>query len=104
MAHIGDTADFPGDGTYPVTLDGMPLLVVRRAEAFFVYMNRCPHTRESLDPMGGSVLSADGLLLECQRHAAQFITETGECVGGPCPGEFLEALPCIVSAGGLYLD
>ena len=70
----------------------------------FLYRNSCPHTGETLDPMGGSVAGSDGLLLTCQRHAAQFITRSGECVGGPCQGEQLQAVPFTLSQGDLYLD
>ncbi|MCR9106709.1 MAG: Rieske 2Fe-2S domain-containing protein [Gammaproteobacteria bacterium] len=104
MSEIGTLADFPHNGSYSTTVEGRSLLVVRQGETFFVYENSCPHTRETLDPMGGSVLSDDGLLLHCQRHAAQFHPQTGECIGGPCLGEFLTALPVVVSRDVLYLD
>lgn len=104
MSRIADLTRFPQDGSYSVSLAGRPLLVVRRRSAWFVYANRCPHTGESLDPMGGSVASEDGLLLTCQRHAAQFVAATGECVGGPCQGQFLEPVPFTVTNDGLYLD
>jgi nitrite reductase/ring-hydroxylating ferredoxin subunit len=104
MTAIGTLEDFPDNGSHSVEAGGRALLLVRRGEALFLYANLCPHTRETLDPMGGSVASGDGLLLTCQRHAAQFVTETGECVGGPCLGEYLEPVPFTVSEGAIYLD
>lgn len=104
MSHIGNTGDFPDNSATGVQVAGHELLVVRRAGEFFVYRNLCPHTRETLDPMGGSVASEDGLLLRCQRHAAEFLSDTGECVAGPCQGERLEPVPFTVGGGDLYLD
>jgi nitrite reductase/ring-hydroxylating ferredoxin subunit len=104
MSLIGHIGDFPDNSTRSVQCGHMGLLVVRRAGQLFLYENRCPHTRETLDPAGGSLASGDGLLIECQRHAAQFIADTGECVAGPCLGEKLQAIPYTLSDGTIYLD
>jgi len=104
MSLIGTLADFPDNRSYAVEANGLSLLVVRRGDEVFIYQNRCPHTQESLDPMGGSVASDDGLLITCQRHAATFVTDTGECVGGPCLGEHLEPMGFTLSQESLYLD
>lgn len=85
-------------------MDYLELLVVKRAGSLFLYRNHCPHTQESLDPMGGSVASSDALIIVCQRHGAEFLTDTGECVSGPCQGEHLEAIPFTLSGGDIYLD
>lgn len=104
MSRIGHIGDFPENSTHSMQAGGLSLLVVRRAEQLFLYENRCPHTRESLDPEGGSLATGGGLLIECQRHAAQFVADTGECVAGPCQGERLTAIPFTVSDGAIYLD
>ena len=44
--------------------DTLRLLVLRRDREIVIFRNSCPHTRESLDPMGGSVASADGQLID----------------------------------------
>lgn len=104
MSHIGSIEDFPANSATGVQVEGRALLVVNRAGNFFLYDNSCPHTRETLDPMGGSVASDDGLLLRCQRHAAEFLSETGACVAGPCQGEHLEPVPFTLAGTDLYLD
>ena len=104
MSHVGPVESFPANGSKGVVVDGRSLLVVRRQNDVYVYSNSCPHTRETLDPTGGSVLSSDGLLLRCERHGAEFVTETGECVGGPCLMETLEPVPFTLSGGEIYLD
>jgi nitrite reductase/ring-hydroxylating ferredoxin subunit len=104
MSLIGELTEFSTPGSYGVNVNGRPLLVVNARGEYFVFENRCPHTQETLDPMGGSVASEDGLLLQCQRHAAQFIATTGECVGGPCLGEQLAPVPFTLAPDALYLD
>jgi nitrite reductase/ring-hydroxylating ferredoxin subunit len=104
MSLIGHIGDFPDNSTRSIQNGDLAMLVVRRAGQLYLYENRCPHTRESLDPEGGSLASANGLLIECQRHAAQFIADTGECVAGPCLGEHLSAIPFTLSEGAIYLD
>lgn len=96
--------DIPNNSSRAITLAGRELLLVRRHDEFFLYHNRCPHTDETLDPMGGSIVSADGLLFTCQRHGAEFIADTGECVGGPCQGERMEPVAFTLSQGEIYLD
>ena len=87
-----------------VTLEGRELIIAREGETLYVYENSCPHTRESLDPMGGSVSTAEGSLLRCQRHGAEFLTRTGECVAGPCMGESLTAVAFTAVGTTIYLD
>ncbi|MEE4108362.1 MAG: Rieske 2Fe-2S domain-containing protein [Halieaceae bacterium] len=87
-----------------VTIDGRDLILADRDGAVFAYDNACPHTGETLDPMGGSVSEAGGALLRCQRHAAEFDVATGECVGGPCIGERLTPVAVTVVGREIYLD
>jgi nitrite reductase/ring-hydroxylating ferredoxin subunit len=104
MSLIGHLGDFPDNSTCSIQSGELAVLVVRRAGRLFLYENRCPHTRETLDPAGGSLAAADGFLIECQRHAAQFIADTGECVAGPCLGENLQVIPFTLSDETIYLD
>ncbi|MEZ5572295.1 MAG: Rieske 2Fe-2S domain-containing protein [Halioglobus sp.] len=104
MSRIGHIEDFPDNSTSSFQAGHLALLVVRRAGHLFLYENRCPHTRETLDPQGGSLTTSEGLLIQCQRHAAEFIADTGECVSGPCQGDTLNAIPFTLSGGDIYLD
>lgn len=87
-----------------VTIDGRDLILVDHGGSVYAYDNACPHTGETLDPMGGSVTTAGGALLRCQRHAAEFDATTGECVGGPCIGERLTPVAVTVVGREIYLD
>lgn len=104
MSFIGKLEDFPDRSATGIEIDQLRLLVLRLGGDIRIYENSCPHTRESLDPVGGSVASPDGQLIHCQRHAAVFIGTTGECVGGPCQGESLAAVGFTLSNGDIYLD
>ena len=87
-----------------VTIEGRDLILADRNGTVYAYDNVCPHTGETLDPMGGSVSEAGGALLRCQRHAAQFDAASGECVGGPCIGEHLTPVAVTVVGRAIYLD
>lgn len=104
MSLIGNLEDFPENSAHGIQAGALSLLIVRRAGQVFIYENNCPHTRETLDPEGGSLAVSGGLLIQCQRHAAEFIADTGECVAGPCQGESLNPIPFTLSGGAIYLD
>ena len=104
MSLIGNLDDFPDNSAHGIHSGGQALLVVRLGGELYVYENLCPHTRETLDPQGGSLATSGGLLIQCQRHAAEFVAETGECVAGPCLGEALNPIPFTLSGGDIYLD
>jgi nitrite reductase/ring-hydroxylating ferredoxin subunit len=104
MSRIGHIDDFQDNASASVQVGSRPLLVVRKAGELFLYENRCPHAGTALDPMGGSVAAADGLLLVCQHHGAEFLSHNGECVAGPCLGESLQPVPFTLAGGDIYLD
>lgn len=66
---------------------------VRRGAALFGYVDRCPHAGLPLAQALDAYLSPDGNLIQCSWHGALFTVETGDCVGGPCPGRALERWP-----------
>ncbi len=104
MSRIGNIDDFADNSTANIQVDYLEILVVKREGELLLYQNKCPHTQDTLDPMGGSVMSEDGSLIHCQRHAAESIADTGECVAGPCMGEHLEPIAFTLSNGDIYLD
>ena len=42
-------------------------------------------------------------MLRCSKHGALFQINDGLCVEGPCQGESLQPLKCIVDNGVIYL-
>ncbi len=83
---------------------GMPLLGVRRHGQVFIYRNRCPHRGITLNWAPDSFLDDSANLIQCAHHGAQFLIESGECVAGPCAGEWLEALDCLEDSQGIWLS
>ncbi|CAI8993337.1 Rieske domain-containing protein [Pseudomonas sp. IT-P395] len=69
-----------------------------------VYRNRCPHLDVRLEYRKDRFLSADGQLIVCYAHGAQFLPATGECIYGPCLGQTLEALPSCEKDGWLLVQ
>ncbi len=69
-----------------------------------VYRNSCPHLDVRLEYRKDRFLSADGQLIMCYAHGAQFLPSTGECIYGPCLGEHLQALPWREEGGWLVLE
>jgi nitrite reductase/ring-hydroxylating ferredoxin subunit len=102
--HADKALPIPANTSRSVTLEGRELIIASSGGALYLYENRCPHTSETLDPLGGSVSEAAGSLLRCQRHGAEFLATTGECVAGPCLGERLTAVPFTAVDDQIYLD
>ena len=73
--------------------------VVRRGEAVWGYVDRCPHMGLPLAQVLDQYLTPDGSLIACSWHAALFDPETGACVGGPCRGARLTPWPVTVRDG-----
>ena len=69
-----------------------------------IYRNSCPHLDVRLEYRKDRFLSADGQLIVCYAHGAQFLPSTGECVYGPCLGQSLDALPWRLEEGWLVLE
>lgn len=94
----------PDNSSQSVTLDGRSLILAKCQGELFLFENNCPHANETLDPMGGTISNGSGDLLRCQRHGAEFLATTGECVAGPCMGETLTPVAFTLAGGQIYLD
>ncbi|MBL4693712.1 MAG: Rieske 2Fe-2S domain-containing protein [Magnetovibrio sp.] len=79
------------------------LIVVRRQQQVFVYLNTCPHVGAPLDFEPGRFLNLEKDLIQCALHGALFTIEQGNCVSGPCEGKHLTAVPIEMKKGSVYL-
>ena len=79
------------------------ILVVRRNNRVYGYINRCPHTGGPLDWMPDRFLSVDKHHIQCATHDALFRLDDGMCVAGPCAGDRLTPVPLQLEAGNIYL-
>jgi nitrite reductase/ring-hydroxylating ferredoxin subunit len=73
--------------------------VVRRGEAVYGYVDRCPHAGVPLTQTLDDYLTPSRDLIACSWHGALFRIEDGLCVGGPCVGQSLSPWPVTVSKG-----
>jgi nitrite reductase/ring-hydroxylating ferredoxin subunit len=90
----GDAKGFEGR---PGSFTG--LVAVRQGDGVRVYRNACPHIGTPLDWTPDRFLSADRRTLICATHGAQFTIATGECIAGPCRGDFLEPVETVIREG-----
>jgi nitrite reductase/ring-hydroxylating ferredoxin subunit len=67
--------------------------VVRKGEAVFGYVDRCPHAGLPLAQELDRYLTPDGDLIMCSWHGAVFTVEAGACVCCPCVGAKLSPWP-----------
>ncbi|MEG8055751.1 Rieske (2Fe-2S) protein [Sphingomonas sp. 22L2VL55-3] len=58
--------------------------VVRKDDAVFGYVDRCPHMGLPLAQVLDDYLTPRGDLIACSWHSALFEIDSGACVGGPC--------------------
>ncbi|KAF1050972.1 MAG: hypothetical protein GAK43_02610 [Stenotrophomonas maltophilia] len=86
------------------TLAGQALLAARRGGRVYVYRNRCPHRGIRLEWEPDAFLAPGGGLLQCSHHAALFVIESGECIQGPCSGDWLDSFSCREADGEILVD
>ena len=69
------------------------LVVVRRGEDVYGYVNVCPHAGTPLEALPDRFLTEDRTELLCATHGARFRIEDGVCTDGPCQGQSLTVFP-----------
>ncbi|GAB3372608.1 Rieske 2Fe-2S domain-containing protein [Spongiibacter taiwanensis] len=98
-----DLSDLPDPGSVGFETDGVSYFAVRSRGKIWVYRNRCPHRQVRLNWQPDAFFDASGSLIQCATHGALFLIESGECVSGPCQGEYLDAVPFSVDGDKLFL-
>jgi nitrite reductase/ring-hydroxylating ferredoxin subunit len=102
MAHVlhADTAFDQVMAQHP---KGYEVILVMRGGVAHGYRNSCPHVGVGLDWGDGQCKSGENEL-RCALHGAVFLADSGECVGGPCYGEFLQRVDVRVEDGKVVCD
>lgn len=80
------------------------IVVARRGDAVYGYVNSCPHALSRLDYTPGAFMDEAGRRLYCAVHGATFRVEDGVCVEGPCLGEALTPARVALVDGRVCLD
>ncbi|MBC3348422.1 Rieske (2Fe-2S) protein [Pseudomonas sp. SWRI196] len=104
MKFLCTGAELPDNSSRGFDIDGRRLLAVRRAGQVYVYLNRCPHRGVPLEWRPDEFLDASASLIQCATHGALFLIESGECVAGPCAGQFLAALDSREDQQGIWAE
>jgi len=103
MKYVCPSASLTEGASLGFEQHGIRLLVVRRAGQVYAYKNRCPHRGVPLEWQPNQFLDPSASLIQCATHAALFLIESGECVAGPCAGQFLTRLDCHEDSQGIWL-
>ena len=80
------------------------IFVIRQGGDVHAYVNWCPHNQVLIDQIPGQFFNSEKTMLRCSKHGALFQINDGLCVEGPCEGESLQPLSCIVDNGVIYLE
>jgi len=75
------------------------ILIVRWGEAYYGYVNRCPHEKNPLNFEPDQFFDSMRKHLMCGKHGALFDIATGKCVEGPCEGQGLEPVKLVLLDG-----
>ncbi|MCS3903715.1 nitrite reductase/ring-hydroxylating ferredoxin subunit [Methylohalomonas lacus] len=101
-----DAIPDPGSRGFCISIDDRPqeIMVIRRQNRVYAYLNSCPHTGAALDWMPGEFLTLDQSRIICALHGAEFEIDNGYCVYGPCQGDRLTALTVGVTGNKVLLE
>src|SRR5690554_696393 len=96
--------EIPENGARGFELRGRRVFAVRHHGKVYVYLNRCPHLGVPLEWDKDRFLDPGGTFIRCSTHGAIFVKDSGECIQGPCRGEFLWSLECREDQGEILVD
>ena len=103
LCRVEDIADGGAKGFAPAPGGFSGLVAYRQGETVAVYVNSCPHIGTPLDWMPGQFMSRDGKYLICATHGAVFAPVSGECLLGPCKGDYLEKVRAEIMDGVIHV-
>ncbi|RPH42726.1 MAG: Rieske (2Fe-2S) protein [Burkholderiales bacterium] len=96
-----------GDGVrFEIATRGgsVPAFVLRIDGQPLAWLNQCAHVPVELDWTPGRFLDDTGTVIVCATHGAVYDASDGVCVGGPCRGKSLQAVPCREAAGWIEVQ
>ena len=101
---LGRLPDFPDGAAAPASYrDGereVAVLVVRRGDGLWAYLDLCPHQYLPLTWRSRRVLSVDGERLRRSNHGAGFAVSDGRGMSGPGSACGLTPVPLLVDPDG----
>ncbi|WP_086929722.1 Rieske (2Fe-2S) protein [Agarilytica rhodophyticola] len=103
MRELCSSSDVPEGTSKGFKISESNIFIVRRDGAVYCYENTCPHLGIPLEWKPDAFLDAEGELIQCSTHGALFIISSGECVSGPCVGNYLTPLDVLEQDGTVFL-
>jgi nitrite reductase/ring-hydroxylating ferredoxin subunit len=103
LCRLDELSEGQARGFDPLQRGKDSVFALRSGGQVRVYLNSCPHLDVPLQYRKDRFLSADGKLIVCYAHGAQFLPDSGVCVYGPCLGEALTLLCWLEDEGWLLL-
>ena len=101
-------ADIPDGGSKGFEIGEGPtsfeFFIARKGARIYAYENSCPHTGGPLDWTPDRFIDGDSGHILCATHGALFRVETGECLAGPCVGDWLRALRVSIDGKDIVLE
>ena len=86
------------------TLQGTTIFITQRDGAFYAYQNLCHHLQTELEYLENQFIDNDKEYIQCYTNGDILTVQTGECISGPCLGDFLNKVEIKVhSDGGIYI-
>ncbi len=103
MRPLCNINEIPDGGAY-ATEDVLqsPVVLIRRADQVWAYLNQCPHFSIPLDFEPGVFCTYETSWIMCAHHSAMFRFEDGVCVDGPCEGAALTRVEVEVRDGCVF--
>lgn len=104
LCDVDDLPDRSSRGFDPARTGRDTLFVVRVGTTLHGWHDRCPHEGDTPLPYRRhGYLNRAGTRIVCFAHGAQFDIGSGQCLSGPCIGQFLARVPLNVRADGQVL-
>ncbi|WP_373976389.1 Rieske 2Fe-2S domain-containing protein [Chitinibacter sp. SCUT-21] len=104
MVEICQSAQLAERGlAHRFTVAGRNAFALRFDGQVYAYINECAHIPIELDFNPGDVFDLSRQYLICSTHGAYYDPTNGFCLGGPCVGRRLTALPICEENGAVWL-
>ncbi|CCQ75381.1 Rieske (2Fe-2S) protein [Magnetospira sp. QH-2] len=96
----------PGSLAAIATVEGArtAIMIIRKDDKVYGYVNSCPHIGAPLDLQEGQFLSLDKTRILCSTHGAHFRIGDGVCLTGPCEGKGLTPVSLTVQDGEVFVS
>jgi nitrite reductase/ring-hydroxylating ferredoxin subunit len=104
LCRLDEIADGSGhEVTFGAGHEPFRVLLLRRGDRVWAYLNRCPHFSLPLNYEPQQFVTLDAEVIMCAHHAAFFRFDDGACFDGPCTGASLEPIPLQRDGGALRI-